>query len=112
MSEPFEFIEVYSRDGVGVIILNRPKQLNALNRKLVSEIVTAMERFDQNDEVISILITGKGRAFSAGADIDEMSNNNPIQSRVIKSICGLGSTCLDQEANHRCCERICFWWRI
>ena len=83
MSEPFEFIEVYSRDGVGVIILNRPKQLNALNRKLVSEIVTAMERFDQNDEVISILITGKGRAFSAGADIDEMSNNNPIQLELL-----------------------------
>ncbi len=83
MSEPFEFIEVYSRDGVGVIILNRPKQLNALNRKLVSEIVTAMERFDQNDEIISILITGKGRAFSAGADIDEMSSNNPIQLELL-----------------------------
>ena len=41
MSEPFEFIERILRDGVGVIILNRPKQLNALNRKMVSEIVTA-----------------------------------------------------------------------
>ena len=39
------------RDGVGVILLNRPNQLNALNRKMVSEIVMAMEEFDQNDEV-------------------------------------------------------------
>ena len=47
------------RDGVGVIELNRPKQLNSLNRKMVSEIVTAMEAFDHDDEVITILVTGK-----------------------------------------------------
>ena len=63
MSEPFEFIEVYSRDGVGVIILNRPKQLNALNRKLVSEIVTAMERFDQNDASHFYLNYWEGPSF-------------------------------------------------
>ena len=45
---PFQFIERYIEDGVGVIILNRPKQLNALNRKMVSEIVMALEEFDQN----------------------------------------------------------------
>ena len=79
MSEPFQFIEGIFEDGVGVIILNRPKQLNALNRKIVSEIVTAIEVLIKMIKSISILITGKGRAFSAGADIDEMSNNNPIQ---------------------------------
>ena len=62
-------------DGVGIIKLNRPRQLNSLNRKMVSEIVTAIEEFDQNDEVVSILVTGNGRAFSAGADIDEMSED-------------------------------------
>ena len=48
----------------GVIELNRPEQLNALNRKMVSEIVTAMEEFDQNEEVIAIIVlTGKRPCF-------------------------------------------------
>ena len=47
---PFQFIERYIEDGVGVIKLNRPKQLNALNRKMVSEIVMALEEFDQNEK--------------------------------------------------------------
>ena len=100
------------RDGVGVIILNRPKQLNALNRKMVSEIVTAMEEFDQNDEVISILVTGKGRAFSAGADIDEMSENDPIQLELLNQFADWDRISPNQKTDYRCCERICFWWWI
>ena len=53
--------------------LNRPRQLNSLNRKMVGEIVKAMEGYDRDDNVRVILLTGKGRAFSAGADIDEMT---------------------------------------
>jgi enoyl-CoA hydratase len=80
---PFQFIERFIEDGVGVILLNRPKQLNALNRKMVSEIVMALEEFDQNREVVSILVTGNGRAFSAGADIDEMSEADSIQMELL-----------------------------
>ncbi len=79
----FEYIERFIEDGVGVIQLNRPRQLNALNRKMIREIVTALEQFDQNDEVVSILVTGNGRAFSAGADIDEMAENNSIQMELL-----------------------------
>jgi len=79
----FEYIERYIEDGVGVIQLNRPRQLNALNRKMIREIVTALEQFDQNDEVVSILVTGKGRAFSAGADIDEMAESDSIQMELL-----------------------------
>lgn len=80
---PFDFIEISTRDGVGFIQLNRPKQLNALNRKMVREIVTALEMLDQKDEVVVILLSGKGRAFSAGADIDEMADNGSIQLELI-----------------------------
>lgn len=79
----FEYIERFIEDGVGVIKLNRPKQLNALNRKMIREIITALEEFDHNDEVITILVTGNGRAFSAGADIDEMAENNSIQMELL-----------------------------
>nr|WP_295970243.1 enoyl-CoA hydratase-related protein [uncultured Bacillus sp.] len=75
----FEYIETAHEKGIGMIVLNRPQQLNALNRSMVKEIVTAMEQFDANEEMAAILITGKGHSFSAGADIDEMAGNTPIE---------------------------------
>ena len=47
----FQFIETSIEDGIGLITLNRPKQLNALNRQMVSEIVAAMEEFDRDAQV-------------------------------------------------------------
>lgn len=73
-----QFIETSIEDGIGFIFLNRPKQLNALNRKMISEIVSTMEAFDIDSQVKVILLTGNGKAFSAGADIDEMVNDSPI----------------------------------
>jgi len=63
---------------VAVIELNRPHVLNALNRPMVTEIVRTIEAYDRNDDVRVIVLTGKGRAFAAGADIDEMANDDPI----------------------------------
>jgi enoyl-CoA hydratase len=77
MSE-FEYIHTYVEEKVAVIELNRPNVLNALNRPMVTEIVTAMEAFDRNDDVRVIILTGRGRAFAAGADIDEMANDDSI----------------------------------
>jgi enoyl-CoA hydratase len=74
----FQFIETSIEDGIGFIFLNRPKQLNALNRQMISEIVSATEAFDRDSQVKVILLSGRGKAFSAGADIDEMANDNPI----------------------------------
>jgi enoyl-CoA hydratase len=77
MSE-FEYIHTYVDEKIAVIELNRPNVLNALNRPMVTEIVTAMEAFDRNDDVRVIVLTGRGRAFAAGADIDEMANDDSI----------------------------------
>ncbi|MFP7176105.1 enoyl-CoA hydratase/isomerase family protein [Priestia filamentosa] len=79
----FEFIETSIRDQVGIIELNRPKQYNALNRTMIREIVESMEMLDRNNEVVTILLTGKGRAFSAGADIEEMANDGPIHLELL-----------------------------
>lgn len=75
-----EFLHIQTRtEGmVAIIELNRPHVLNALNRPMVTEIVHAIEAYDRNDDVRVIVLTGKGRAFAAGADIDEMANDNPI----------------------------------
>ena len=79
----FEFIEMTVKGNIAVIELNRPRQLNSLNRKMVCEIVTAMEMFDREEEVRIIVLTGKGRSFSAGADIDEMTDDDPISLELL-----------------------------
>jgi enoyl-CoA hydratase len=79
----FDFIETTLMGSTAVIELNRPRQLNSLNTKMISEIVVAMESFDRNDTVRVIVLAGKGRAFSAGADIDEMTEANPISLELL-----------------------------
>lgn len=78
MSKTYEYIEVSKQDQLGLIALNRPKVLNAINRPMVSEILDAMEGFETDSGVRAIVLSGKGRAFAAGADIDEMANDNAI----------------------------------
>lgn len=79
----YEFIETSLEGSVALIELNRPRQLNSLNRKMVRELVEAMEGFDRDDQVRVIVLTGKGRAFSAGADIDEMTNDDSISLELL-----------------------------
>lgn len=68
---------VVERDGrVGVITLNRPKALNALNTTLMNEVVGAATDLDRDPDVGAIVITGSDRAFAAGADIKEMSSKS------------------------------------
>jgi enoyl-CoA hydratase len=59
---------------VGIITLNRPAALNALNRQLMAEVVVAALAFDVDPEVGAIVITGSDRAFAAGADIKELQS--------------------------------------
>ncbi|MCQ6278861.1 enoyl-CoA hydratase/isomerase family protein [Bacillus sp. EB600] len=79
----YEFIEASLQNGIGLIELNRPAQYNALNRTMVQEIIEAVVNFDRNEEVLVIVVTGKGRAFSAGADIDEMAADGPIRLELL-----------------------------
>lgn len=79
----FEFIETSIEGNVALIELNRPRQLNSLNRKMVRELVEAMEGFDRDDQVRVMVLAGKGRAFSAGADIDEMTNDDSISLELL-----------------------------
>jgi len=75
----FQYILV-DRDGpLGIVTLNRPRQLNALNWDLVGELGQALEAFDRDDAIRCIIITGAGdRAFAAGADIKEMAEATPV----------------------------------
>ncbi len=68
----YENILVEPRNKVGLITLNRPKALNALNSELMAEVGTALSAFDSDDAIGAIVITGSEKAFAAGADIKEM----------------------------------------
>jgi len=71
----YEFIQVTTEaDQVGVITLNRPKQLNALNGELMVELGHALIAFDADSKIGCIIITGNEKAFAAGADIAAMAN--------------------------------------
>ncbi|WP_018025099.1 enoyl-CoA hydratase [Corynebacterium ulceribovis] len=69
----YENILVETRDNVGLITINRPKALNALNKATMEEIGRAATEFDQNADIGCIVITGSEKAFAAGADIKEMA---------------------------------------
>ncbi len=69
-----------STDGhVGIIRLNRPKQLNALSLELMKQLVAAMETFDADDNIYVILLAGNERAFAAGADINDMAESTVVE---------------------------------
>src|SRR5216684_3221571 len=73
-----ETIIVERHGRVGIVRLNRPQALNALNATLRNELLGALEAFDGDAEVGCILITGSDKAFAAGADIKEMADKSYI----------------------------------
>lgn len=75
----YAYIKVAVEEGVGVITLNRPKILNALNLQLMDELVSELERMDQDADIRAILLTGNDKAFAAGADINEMAEASAIE---------------------------------
>lgn len=77
----YEHILVENDNGVGIVTLNRPEQLNAMNRKLSGELPDAVKQLDADDAIGCIVITGAGRAFSAGGDIHEQREDDRRFSR-------------------------------
>ncbi len=76
----YQNIVVETQGRVGIIRLNRPQALNALNRALIVELGQAVDAHDANDAVGCLLITGNDKAFAAGADIKEMADKTFIEA--------------------------------
>ncbi|MBL7163720.1 MAG: enoyl-CoA hydratase/isomerase family protein [Anaerolineales bacterium] len=75
----YETILVETQERVGMIRLNRPKALNALNNTLLKELMNALEAFDADDAIGAMVITGNEKAFAAGADIKEMAEASAVE---------------------------------
>lgn len=67
-------------EGIGLIQLNRPKRLNALNQQTFDELIPALQDFEGDDSVRVVILTGNERAFAAGADVTEMQGVTAPQS--------------------------------
>lgn len=75
-----ETILVKDENPIRWIILNRPDRLNAINLKMIEEIEEALKEVENNDNIKIIIITGNGRAFSAGADISQFKELDPVKA--------------------------------
>ncbi len=74
----YETILTEIKGNVGLITLNRPKALNALNSRVMTELVAALQQFEADEAVGAMVITGSVKAFAAGADIKEMRDKTAV----------------------------------
>jgi enoyl-CoA hydratase len=72
----YELVLTETRGRVGLITINRPQAMNALNHQVMLEMIDALESFDKNDAIGAMVITGNEKAFAAGADIKEMADRS------------------------------------
>jgi enoyl-CoA hydratase len=73
-------------DRVGLVRLNRPKALNALNSTMLTELMDVLDKFDADEDIGAVVITGNKRAFAAGADIKEMMDVSAVEMFLSDSI--------------------------
>ncbi len=76
--------EIHNR--VGLVRLNRPKALNALNSIMLTELMDVLDKFDSDEDIGAVVITGNKRAFAAGADIKEMMDVTAVEMFLSDSI--------------------------
>ncbi len=78
----YETLLYEKRSGIGYVTVNRPDKLNALNRKVMEELRECFEAIASDPEVSAAILTGAGeKAFVAGADINELAVQSPVQGK-------------------------------
>jgi enoyl-CoA hydratase len=84
----YQNIIVETRGRVGLVTLNRPQALNALNEALIAELNDVLSSFESNPEIGCTVITGSEKAFAAGADVKEMAEKTYVESYLGKFLDG------------------------
>lgn len=77
----YENLLLRKEGNIGILSINRPEELNALNSKVLNELDKAIEDISLDEDIHVLIISGEGRAFVAGADIGEMKGKNPLEAR-------------------------------
>lgn len=79
----YEAILYDTREGVGIITLNRPDALNAITAEMLNELLDALERAERDEAVRALVLTGAGRAFCAGQDVRVLAEGKPEELAVL-----------------------------
>ena len=108
----FETILLDKQEGVGLITLNRPDALNALNSKLLEELGEALLALDADADIGAIVVTGSEKAFAAGADIKEMSGLSFADVLKKDMFAEINSVFARVRNCDRSGKRLCPWWRL
>ena len=74
----YSIIKTEVHDKVGLVLINRPTAMNALNATVMEELATALEEFDSDPDIGAMVLAGDERAFAAGADIKEMASASSV----------------------------------
>jgi enoyl-CoA hydratase len=78
----YEYVLLEKEEGIGIVYINRPQALNALNGQVLEELGQAIDDIKRDDEIKVVIITGAGdKSFVAGADIKQMQGFNPVEAR-------------------------------
>ena len=75
------FVELERRGTTGIITMNRPEALNALNDQVLRDLEQVLDQVEQEEEILVAVITGAGRSFVAGADIGQMSQLSAVEAK-------------------------------
>ena len=75
------FVELEKKGAVGVITMNRPEALNALNDQVLRDLDSVLDQVEHDEEILVVVLTGAGRSFVAGADIGQMSNFTAVEAK-------------------------------
>lgn len=79
---PYETLLYEKRQGIGYVTVNRPDKLNALNRRVMEELLDCFQAIQKDEEVRAVIMTGAGeKAFVAGADINELAVQTPVEGK-------------------------------
>lgn len=82
----YETLEVGLRDGIGTLWLNRPDKLNALSQQTLRELIDAAHWFNQQTETRVVIVGGRGKAFSSGADLSDFPDANASGARAAADV--------------------------
>ena len=75
------FVTLEQNGPVAVVTMNRPEALNALNDQVLRDLDAVLDQVEENEEILTVVLTGAGRSFVAGADIGQMSSSPPPRPR-------------------------------
>ena len=75
------FVTLEAKGPIGILTMNRPEALNALNEQVLRDLDAALDQAAAQDDILVLVLTGAGRSFVAGADIAQMKDLSPMEAK-------------------------------